>query len=182
MSTEIIETMKKVSESSGFSKITPEVSMDSRVLFLIRIDGEEWAFVNSEEEAKLVIDSFAASEVNRLESDKTEVYRKDSKDGKKIVISEKTLGMIYNSSVHSIMEIDFRPVSHAVLTKGRHELPTAAPIPPPLPPQRILIESLERIRAEAQGKSVGEEVNDDGEEEEEGCEEPEGHNEESDKE
>ena len=175
MSAEIVETMKKVSVSSGFSKITPEVSMDSRMLFLIRIDGEEWAFVNSEEEAKLVIDSFAASEINRLENDKTEVYRKDSMDGKKIVISEKTLGMIYNSSVRDIMEIDFRPVGHAVLTKGRHELPSASPIPPPLPPARVLLESLERIRAGAQGKPtpLAEKEKEEKEEKEEGPEEKE---------
>ncbi len=154
MSTEIVETIKNVPESTGFTTITPEVNMDSRILYLIRINKEEMAFVNSEEEAKLVIDSIAAKMVEELETKSTEVYRKDSKDANKVVISKKDLGTLYNSSVYPVMEIDFLPVGHAVLTKGRHELPTAVPIPPTLPPNRILLESLERIRAGAQGKPV----------------------------
>ena len=121
-------------------------------MYLIRINKEEMAFVNSEEEAKLVIDSIAAEMVRELETSSTEVYRKDSKDGEKVVISKKDLGTLYHSSIYPVMEIDFLPVGHAVLTKGRHELPTAVPIPPPLPPKRVLLESLERIRAGVKGK------------------------------
>jgi hypothetical protein len=154
MSTEIVETIKKVPESSGFVKITPEVNMDSRVLYLIRINKEEVAFVNSEEEAKLVVDSVAAGMIGELENKSTEVYRKDAADGAKVVISKKDLGTLYNSSVYSVMEIDFLPVGHAVLTKGRHELPTAVPTPPPLPPNSVLLASLARIRAGVKGKPV----------------------------
>ena len=154
MSVEIINTMKKTPESSGFVKITPEVNMDSRILYLIRINKEEMAFVNSEEEAKLVVDSIAAEEIRRLENDTTEVYRKDSKDGRNVRISKKDLGALYNSSVYFVMEIDYLPVGHAILTKGRHELPSPTPLPPTLPPAKVLMESLERIRAEAQGKTA----------------------------
>jgi len=154
MSAEIINTMKKNLESSGFVKITPEVNMDSRILYLVRINKEEMAFVNSEEEAKLVVDSIAAEEIRRLENDTTEVYRKDSKDGRNVRISKKDIGTLYNSSVYFVMEIDCLPVGHAILTKGRHELPSPSPLPPTLPPAKVLMESLERIRAEAQGKTA----------------------------
>ena len=157
MSTEIVETIKTVPESNGFVKITPEVDMDSRILYLIRINKEEVAFVNSEQEAKLVIDSVAAETVRKLEDKDTEIYRKDSNDGENVVISQKDLGTLYNSSIYPVMEIDFLPVGHAVLTKGRHELPTAIPIPPPLPPKRVLLESLKRIRAGVKGISLEDE-------------------------
>ena len=179
MSAEIVETIKKVPESHGFVKITPEVNMDSRVLYLIRINKEETAFVNSEEEAKLVIDSIAAEMVRELETKSTEIYRKDSNDGENIVISKKDLGTLYNSSIYPIMEIDFLPVGHAILTKGRHELPTAVPIPPPLPPKRVLLESLERIRAGVKGKPSSLVKKEEEEEEEEEGEEEEKEEEES---
>jgi len=154
MSAEIVETIKKVPDSPGFVKITPEVNMDSRILYLVRINKEETAFVNSEAEAKLVIDSIAAEMVREIEDEFTEVYRKDSKEGERVVISKKDLGTLYNSSIYKVMEIDFLPVGHAVLTRGRHELPSAVPIPPPLPPKRVLLESLERIRAGVKGRSL----------------------------
>ena len=154
MSAEIVETIKKVPETPGFVKITPEVNMDSRVLYLIRINKEETAFVNSEEEAKLVIDSIAAEMVREIEDKYTKVFREDSSEGDKVAISKQDLGTLYNSSIYKVMDIDFLPVGHAVLTKGRHELPSAVPIPPPLPPKRVLLESLERIRAGVKGRPV----------------------------
>ena len=145
--------------SAGFDIITPEVNMDSKILYLIRIDKVEMAFVNSEEEAKLVIDSIAAAEAKREENKYTEIYRKDSVNGNKVILSRKDLGNLFNSAVYPMMEIDYVSVGHAVLTKGRHELPSGKiSLPPVLPPINALMERLAIRRAEAKGKSLDKKI------------------------
>jgi len=167
MSTKIGGNIKNVSESSDFTEITPEVGTDSKVLYLIRINKEEMGFVDSEVEAKLVIDSLAAKMVDDLESKTAEIYRKDSAKCEKIVISKKDLGILYNSSVYPVLEIDFLPVGHAVLTKGRHELPTAVSNSSYLPPEECLSAKLNRISAGVKGTPVSSPEKDEEEDEEE---------------
>jgi len=104
-----------------FKKLTPELLMSEEMLYLIRVDGVELAFVNSEHIAKLAIDSLAASEVNKLENDTTKVYRRDQKDGKKINISTQSVGVILNGKVTTVKRIDYIPIKRAVLLHGRHE-------------------------------------------------------------
>lgn len=120
----LIESIKKPREGKAFIKITPEVSMDSRVLYLVRINGVEMTFVNSKEEAKLVVDSLAAELSREIENKHTEVYRKDSADGTKVIISKQDLGSVFNSAIYQVKEIDFLPVGHSILSCGRHELPS----------------------------------------------------------
>ena len=45
-------------KKSNTLKITDEVKMDSTIFFLIRLDKLEMAFTETEEKAKLIIDSF----------------------------------------------------------------------------------------------------------------------------
>ena len=104
-------------------KITPEVRMDSKVLFLIRMDGEEMAFADSSKEALLIVDSIAAAEQKRLEDEWTKVFREDLNEGHKVVISTQTLGYAVNGGIYKAVTIDLIPVGHAFLVKGRHELP-----------------------------------------------------------
>jgi hypothetical protein len=103
-------------------KITPEVRMDSKILFLIRVDGEEMAFSDSSREALLIVDSTAAAEQKRLECEWVKVFREDLNGGQKVVISTQTLGYITNGGINNAATIDFIPVGHAYLIKGRHEL------------------------------------------------------------
>jgi hypothetical protein len=103
-------------------KITPEVRMDSKVLFLIRVDGEEMAFSDSSREALLIVDSTAAAEQKRLEKEWVKVFREDLNGGQKVIISTQTLGYVTNGGIINAATIDFIPVGHAYLVKGRHEL------------------------------------------------------------
>jgi hypothetical protein len=103
-------------------KITPEVRMDSKVLFLIRVDGEEMAFSDSSREALLIVDSTAAAEQKRLECEWVKVFREDINNGQKVIISTQTLGYLTNGCINKAAVIDFIPVGHAYLVKGRHEL------------------------------------------------------------
>lgn len=143
--------------NSELVNITPEVSMDSQISYLIRIDGQEMAFAKTEEEARLIIDSIANAETKRMTDEVTEIFRNDSKDENRVVLSRKDLGVLYNSSVYKVMEVDYIPVGHALLTRSRHELPAKIPIPPPPPlpqPRKLLKEKLEKIRAEVQGLAL----------------------------
>jgi len=109
--------------SEKVTKITPEVRMDSKVLFLIRMDGEEMAFSDSSKEALLIVDSIAAAEQKRLEDEWTKVFRQDLNEGQKVIISTQSLGYVANGGIYKAVAIDFIPVGHSYLVKGRHELP-----------------------------------------------------------
>ena len=104
-------------------KVTPEVRLDSTVLYLIRVNGEEMAFAESADEANLIVDSTAAFEQRRLENDWTTVFRQDLDEGRKVVISTQSLGYAMNGSIYKVSTIDYVSVSHAYLVRGRHELP-----------------------------------------------------------
>ena len=93
-------------------KITPEVHMTETKYYLVRIDGEEAAFVHTLEDVRLVIDSLAASEVKRLESTGyTSVYRQDIDSGNKIIVSTKGE---WFGGIHPKVQIDFVPVGDKI--------------------------------------------------------------------
>lgn len=146
--------------------ITPEISIDSTTFYLIRIDKEEMCFVNTEKEAKLAVDSIGASEVKRMEKEGVKIYREDLNDGKKVVISSQTLGTIYNGSIIQEEEIDYVPVSHAVLTKGRHELRSTTPPPPPPPPSENLFRAIAERRNQVTSQAEENDSDDDTDDEE----------------
>ncbi len=137
-----MDTMKSVTKNDTL-RITDEVVMDSTVHFLVRLDKCELAFTDTEEKAKLIIDSLASHEQKKLEKDGgiwTKVYREDLKNGRKVVISIQQLGRLYNSYPQRESVFDYVPVGHAILKKGRLELPKpdSVPIPPPVPTPEIL--------------------------------------------
>lgn len=103
-------------------KLTPEVYMTDEIIYLIRIDGEEAFVVRNEKEAKLAIDSIAASEEKSLSDEKTSVYRQDSNDGNSVTISTRTMGRFFNGPMKLYTKIDYVPVGFAKVKKGRLEL------------------------------------------------------------
>ncbi len=129
-----VKTLVKIDQ------ITPEIKLSNSSIFLIRINREETTFVYSEDEAKLVIDSMAAHEQQRLEDDIwTKVYRRDVNDGKKAIISTQKLGYLSDGNVVDVVILDFVQVTGCTLIKGRHEKPKShIPPPPPIPsPQEL---------------------------------------------
>lgn len=145
-------------------KITPEVNMTEKLFYLIRIDGEEAAIVDTYDNVKLVIDSLAASEENRLKKEGySDVFRQDLENGHKVIIS--TQGRWFGA-MHSKVQIDYKPVGEAILIKGRHEKPqknnnrvylststpsTPSSVPPPPPP---LPQSSETEKTDYQKKII----------------------------
>lgn len=109
-----------MSTDSGV-KITPEVRSTDNIQYLIRIDGTELAFVETERDAILVVDSLAAEEARRLTDDWTKVYREDLNGGRKVILSTQALGRVMNGSIVPKEEIDCIAVGHVVLVRGRHE-------------------------------------------------------------
>lgn len=101
--------------------ITDEVVMDANVKYLIRIGGEEVAFVDTEKDAKLVVDSIASSEQKRLKDDWIKVFREDVEDGKKVTISIQPLGRFFNGSVQEYTVVDMIPIGHATIVKNDEE-------------------------------------------------------------
>jgi hypothetical protein len=104
-------------------KLTPEVHMNSKVLYLVRVDKEEVCFCKTEKEAVLVIDSLAAAVQKELTDEYTKVYREDIRDGEKVILSTQTLGFLINGGIHQAKVFDYVPVSQALYVKGRHPLP-----------------------------------------------------------
>lgn len=101
--------------------LTPEVTITNHILFLIRVDGVELALVDSEQDARLAIDSIVACEIRRLESDTLRTFRRDMPDGKKIIISTQAIGTLIDGNVIEGMKVDYIPVNRAKLLRGRHE-------------------------------------------------------------
>lgn len=103
-------------------KITPEVVTVNNIRFLVRQDEQELVFVDTEQEAKLVVDSFANAEQNRLTTPSVRVLRRDHDDGKKVELRTQTLGYIVNGRVLRETVIDYIPIGQAQVVKGRHSL------------------------------------------------------------
>lgn len=100
---------------------TPEIVWREEVLYLIRVNNEEQAIVDSEHDAKIAVDSIAAFEMGRLESERTKVYRQDSADGKTVAISKQSLGKFYNGSISTKIKVDYTPVKRIRVIKSRLE-------------------------------------------------------------
>ena len=74
---------------------------------LIRIDGENVGFADSEESSISMIDSIAAREAKRMANAWTKILREDIKEGGKVILSKQDLGRVYNGNVLPVMEIDY---------------------------------------------------------------------------
>lgn len=103
-------------------KITPEVITVNNIRYLIRQDEQELVFVESEKEAKLVVDSFANAEQKRLTTSSTRVFRVDYDDGKRVELRTQSLGYIVNGRTLRETVIDYIPIGQAHVVKGRHSL------------------------------------------------------------
>lgn len=111
-------------------KLTPEVHMNSHVLYLVRADKEEVCFCKTEKEAVLVIDSLAAAVQKEMTDEYTKVYREDVREGEKVILSTQALGFLINGGIHQAKVFDYVPVSQALYVKGRHFLPEKEDTPP----------------------------------------------------
>lgn len=149
-----------MSTDSGV-KITPEVRSDDRIMFLIRVNKEELAFVDTEREAILVIDSLAASETVRMTDDWTKVYREDLRGGREVVLSTQSLGRVINGSIVHAETIDCIPVGHVFLVRGRHERVEESDLnETPSVPLPEFLEKMAKIKGESEKVEdvVGEKV------------------------
>ena len=102
-------------------KLTEEVSLLDKTLYLIRIDNVEKVIVEGKDEAKLVLDSLAQDECNKLQTDWVRVFRRDQTDGMKVSISTQSQGILINGFVKTTKRLDCIPVRCAFLVKGRHD-------------------------------------------------------------
>jgi len=102
-------------------KLTEEVSLLDKTLYLIRVDSVEKVIVEGKDEAKLVLDSLAQNECNKLQSEWVRVFRRDQTDGMKVSISTQSQGILINGFVKTTKRLDCIPVPCAFLVKGRHD-------------------------------------------------------------
>lgn len=110
------------------TKITSEVELDDKILFLVRIDGKEACFVDDESQAKLAVDSFAAFEQRRLSTSDFKVFRRDLENGRISTISTQSIGYIMNGPITKFVTIDYIPVGHALIINGRLEYSKTNPL------------------------------------------------------
>lgn len=81
-------------------KITPNVWTCSELLYLIRIDGETFAFANDEETGLEIIKSVCTSEVKRWEKPSyRNVFQRVLDDGRHVEICTQSLGNLVNGPV-----------------------------------------------------------------------------------
>jgi hypothetical protein len=106
--------------------LTPEVTLENYSEYLVRLNGKELVFTTNETEAVAIVDSVANFECAKLRNDSTEVFRQDLENGKRVKISSKTLGRMWNGSVQDISTIDFVSVPKASHIKQR--IPVQIPV------------------------------------------------------
>jgi len=100
--------------------LTPEVQMNSNILYLVRVDKEEVCFCSTEKEAILVIDSLAAAVQKEMVNEYTKVFREDDKEGEKVILFTQSIGFIMNGTIQQAKIFDYVPVSQSTYVKGRH--------------------------------------------------------------
>ena len=114
-------------------KITQEIRVDGKSQYLLRMDGKELFFFDTERLAKLAVDSMAAKMFENLKKDNLHVFRQDMDEGKKTILSTQTIGRVWNGPINHVHTIDYVEVKHAILIKGRMDL-TMSMISDGLPP------------------------------------------------
>lgn len=141
-------------------KLTPEIETIEEYIYLIKVDGEELVFVQSDEEAIAAIDSIAAEEARRFSSDSVKITREDLKEGRHVKLYRQQLGYVYNSKIDVCMDVTMVRVNRCAVVHTRistepksevSEAPSdgevqnaeqpekeesSPPLPPPLPPAR----------------------------------------------
>jgi hypothetical protein len=100
-------------------KVTNELMLNERIVYLLRINKEEMMIVLTEPDAKLAIDSLAVSEENRLKKvyPNRRVFREE--DERCIKVFTQTRGAIYDGSPNMKSEIDYIPIGCGVVVGNR---------------------------------------------------------------
>jgi len=99
--------------SKNSLKLTNDIVLQDKKVFVIRIDKEAAFFIKNEEDAKTIMDSISEHEKRRLEDEWTKVYKKT--EGEKIILSTQKLGRVYNGYIIPVMTIDYIPICEGTL-------------------------------------------------------------------
>ena len=114
-------------------KLTPEIEILDECVYLVKVDGVELSFVDTEEEAIAAIDSIAADEARRFSSEKVKITREDLEEGRRVKLYRQLMGVLYNSSIEVCMDITTVKVMKNKVLGPRISTDAKPPIPPPLP-------------------------------------------------
>lgn len=112
-------TSEQVSPSSGNIKITNTVFTTSTIKYLIKIDGDTFAFADTEQDAKLIVASVAENEVKNYEKEpSTKVLREVLRDGMKVHVCTQKVGALYNGSIQKRTILEITPVPMSIYVPG----------------------------------------------------------------
>lgn len=105
--------------TDGRIRVTDKVFVVSEPSkFLIRIDGEVFAYASERRTAMDIIDSIAADTVKKQEGPSVKVFRRELKEGLEVQIYVQSLGFVYNGSPRRVATLDIVPVSKAYVSVG----------------------------------------------------------------
>lgn len=86
--------------------VTPEICSTFDDIYLIRINEEIIGFVNNETIAIPIINSIAATEIDRLQRPTLKILRQDFQGGKEVHICTQSLGKMWNGKIKRVLTID----------------------------------------------------------------------------
>ena len=104
--------------TNGNIKITSDVFTTNEIKHLIQIDGEVFAFADSEAIGLEIIKSVCTVEVKRYEKPDVKVFQRVLKDGKEVHICTQELGYVMNSGIKKKEIITLTPVPRAILIQA----------------------------------------------------------------
>lgn len=127
---------------------TPEIEVSTNFHFIITVKNvinctqENLFIIETENEAKIAIDSVASYNIKQLTSDKVIIFRTDVDEGLKVFLSRQDLGFFVNGSVYKFLEIEAIKIPIAKIIKSRLQNNIVAPKPiQPSVPLKVLSSS-----------------------------------------
>lgn len=101
--------------------LTPEILIKDNFFYLIRCNGEEMGFCDSENSTILAIDSLAHFEQKRLEkAGKEMIYRQDTDGGKCVILSKQQYGYLFSGEISPVLTFDCVMVKQYSIIKSRY--------------------------------------------------------------
>ena len=102
--------------------LTPAVIREDTYKFLIKIDGQDYIYADSLDEAIMIARDIATERIREIWSSHTEtsihVFRQDLDDNKTIHVFVQKRGLFYNSDVKKIMTIRIVPLARCYIKDG----------------------------------------------------------------
>lgn len=113
-----ISIMQGISIMEGAIPITKEVFTTSELKYLVKIDGQEFAFADDLRSAYAIVNSIATAEVKKLSKPGKKVFRRDLDSESQVQVCTQTTGYLLNGGITKEMILTIVPVPRTFIVRS----------------------------------------------------------------